>query len=93
MVRLLLLVLTVAGIALVFVAKSPGLLGVGLVFGIVGFFGLVLSLAAARVSASARPEASMASVEDIIALRKPRPGSAPPADASRPIGAQAERGS
>jgi hypothetical protein len=73
MARLLLLLMTLAGSVLVFTAKSSGLLGLGLLLGIVGFFGLVLAMAAARVSASARPEASMASVEEISALRKRTP--------------------
>ena len=48
MARLLLLVLALIGFALTFIAKSPGLLGIGLLFGIVGLFGFVFALAAER---------------------------------------------
>ena len=88
MARLILLILTVIGGVLVFTAKSPGLLGLGLLLSIVGFFGLVLAMAAARVSASARPETSMASVEDIASFRK-RPLPTPP----RPPADQSPTGS
>jgi hypothetical protein len=67
------LVLTLVGLALCFLTKSPGVLGFGLLLSIVGGIGLVLSLAAARIAANARPESAMASVEDISALRKGRP--------------------
>lgn len=70
MSRLFWLAMTVIGFVLAFIAKSAGVLGIGLLLGIVGFFGFVLAMAAARVSASARPETSMASVEDLGALRK-----------------------
>ncbi len=84
MSRLLWLVVTLVGFALAFVAKSAVVLGLGLLLGIVGFFGFVLAMAAARVSASARPETSMASVDDLGALRKRAPPTtfrAPPARA------------
>jgi hypothetical protein len=90
MARLLLLFLTIIGLVLMFTAKSAGLLGLGLLLGIVGFFGLVLALAAARVSASARPETSMASVEDIAAFRK-RPTPTRPPVATPPTGNPVER--
>lgn len=71
MMRLVLLLAMVAGFALVFATHSPGLLALGLLLGIAGLFGFVFSLAAARVSANARPDTAMASVEDLAALRKP----------------------
>lgn len=73
MSRLLWLVMALVGFVLAFVAKSAGVLGLGLVLGVIGLFGLVLSMAAARISASARPETSMASVDDFSALRKRDP--------------------
>ena len=85
MARLLLLLVTIVGLVLVFTARSAGLLGLGMLLGIVGFFGLVLAMAAARVSASARPESSMASAADIAAFRKrplPPPTRPPAADPS-----------
>lgn len=84
MARLLLLLMTLAGSVLVFTAKSTGLLGFGLLLGSIGFFGLVLAMAAARVSASARPEASMASVEEISALRKRPPATHQRVSPARP---------
>ena len=69
MSRLLWLVLALVGFVLAFMAKSAILLGVGLLLGIIGFAGLVLAMASSRVSASARPETSMASVDDLGALR------------------------
>ncbi len=68
--RLFWLILTLVGFVLAFIAKSPGVLGVGLFLGFAGFLGLVLAMAAARVSASARPDTLMASVDDLGALRK-----------------------
>ena len=88
MARWLLLGLTILGFGVVFIAKSPGLLAIGLVFGVFGFLGFVLALAADRVSASARPEASMASGEDFSMLRQRRaaataqPAPGPPTAAS-----------
>lgn len=85
MTRWIMLGLTVLGIVLIFTTKSPGLLGLGLLFGLVGFVGFIFALAAERISANARPESSMASSEDLAALRKrAAPGAA---GASRPTGA------
>lgn len=84
MVRWLLLAATILGFTFVFTTRSPMLLGVGLLLGIGGFIGFMFALAADRVSASARPETSMASPADLAAMRKPaaRPlpsGQRPPA--------------
>jgi hypothetical protein len=91
MARWLMLGLTTLGLVVVFTTKSPGWLGTGLLFGIVGFFGFVLALAADRVSASARPESSMAAVDDLAALRKRTtvPSSRQPAAAPAPTIADA----
>ena len=79
MARVLLFVLAIAGFAIAFAAKSPGLLGLGLLLGFAGLLGFVLALAAARVSASARPDTAMASAADLAALRrKPAPRPVPP---------------
>jgi len=83
--RWIMLVLTLIGFALALVTKSPGLLALGLFLGFVGMFGLVFSMAADRVSASARPESAMAAPEDLAKLGARRPVaavrsiSAPPA--------------
>jgi Tfp pilus assembly protein PilX len=84
MMRWIMLVLAVLGFVLAFMTKSPGLLGIGLLLGLIGVIGFVFALAADRVSANARPEASMAAIEDLAALRKrtspsPRPSAQPPA--------------
>jgi hypothetical protein len=78
MTRLFMLALTILGFALTFLAKGPGLLALGLLFGFVGLFGLVFAIAAARVSASARPESLMAVPEDLAALRARRAASVRP---------------
>lgn len=72
MMRLFMLVLTVLGFTLTFLAKGAGLLALGLLFGFVGLFGLIFAIAAARVSASARPESLMAVPEDLAAMRARR---------------------
>lgn len=81
MTRWIMLGLTVLGLVLVFVTKSPGLLAVGLLLGLFGAIGFVFALAADRISANARPESSMAALEDLAALRKrkPPPAARPPA--------------
>ncbi|MBO9661635.1 hypothetical protein [Dokdonella sp.] len=76
MLRWILLVLALLGLALAFIAKSPGLLGIGLLLGFIGTIGFVLGLAADRIAENARPDTAMASVEELVALRKPR-GAAP----------------
>jgi hypothetical protein len=88
MARWLLLVVTLLGFGLVFIAKSPALLGFGLLLGVCGFVGFVFALAAERISANARPEASMVSGEDFSALKR-RPPAPAPRPASRPRAASA----
>jgi len=78
MTRWIMLVLTILGFALIFSTKSAALLAIGLLLAVIGFCGFVMSLLADRVSASARPETSMASTEDLVALRRPRKPVAPP---------------
>lgn len=72
MMRWLMLAIAILGFAMVFVTRSPVVLGVGLVLGFVGVFGLVFSLAADRVSATARPDSAMLDSEDLAALRARR---------------------
>lgn len=85
MARWIMLGLTILGAALMFSARSVGLLSIGLLFAVFGFFGFVFVLAADRVSGSARPETSMAAADDLAALRKratlPRPRPSNPASA------------
>jgi hypothetical protein len=77
MLRWIMLALLVAGGVLTFTAKSVGLLTVGLIFDVVGLFGTIFSLAADRVSASARPDTTMLAAEDLAAMRARRAGTAP----------------
>ena len=74
--RWLMLGLTILGFALAFIARTPGVLGVGLLLGFVGLFGLVFSIAADRVASSARPDTAMLSTEDLAALRARREAAA-----------------
>jgi hypothetical protein len=84
--RWILLAMAVLGFGLCFAARSAGILAVGLVVGIIGGLGFVLALAADRIAANARPEASMASVEDLVALRKRGTAAArPPPVAATPL--------
>lgn len=89
MIRWILLGLIVLGIAITFTTTSAGLLGLGLVMGFVGLFGMVFSFAADRVSASARPESAMAGPEDLAAMRTRRTIAAvkpvPPQATPRPV--------
>lgn len=73
--RWIMAAIAMAGFVLAFTTHSPGWLGVGLVLGFGGIVGVVLSMAAARVAASARPESTMASPQDLAALQRVhRPG-------------------
>ncbi|HEV7491725.1 MAG TPA: hypothetical protein VGO25_13015 [Rhodanobacteraceae bacterium] len=84
--RWLMLGLTLFGFALAFVTKSPAVLGFGIVLGFVGLFGLIFSMAADRVSATARPESAMLGPEDLAAMRTRRTAATPTA-AGRASGA------
>lgn len=77
MLRWIMLALAIVGIVLTFTAKSMGVLVLGLVLDVVGVLGVVFSLAADRVSASARPESTMLGPEDLAAMRARRAGAAP----------------
>jgi hypothetical protein len=85
MTRWLMLALMIVGFALAIVTKSPAVLGVGLLLGLVGLIGFVFSLAADRVSASARPESAMLDSEDLAAMRTRRVGARPAAPPSTPV--------
>lgn len=71
MTRWILLGMTILGFVFVFTTRSPAVLLISLLAGIIGFVGFVVSLAADRVAANARPDVAMASREDIVAMRKP----------------------
>jgi hypothetical protein len=63
------LLIAMFGFAVVFSAKTPGALGLGLVVGLVGLFGALLGFAAARIASSAQSEVALLTDKDINALR------------------------
>jgi disulfide bond formation protein DsbB len=67
--RWIMIAMTLIGFVVAFLTKSPGLLGFALLIGFIGLFGTVFSLAAERVSASARPDTTMLQPEVIAAIR------------------------
>ena len=69
MTRLIMIALLVIGLAMAFLTHSPGVLGLGIVLALVGSFGTVMSIAAARVAARSRPEAAMLQPDVIAAMR------------------------
>jgi hypothetical protein len=92
--RWIMLGLTILGFALAFIASTPGLLGLGIVLGFLGLFGLVLSMAADRIASRARPEAAMLTTEDLAALRARRAAAANPAPspaARQPVAADRDK--
>jgi len=67
--RWIMLLLAIAGFALVFTTKSPALLGFGLLVGLVCSLGFCLALAAARISANAQPESMLIVDPEVSSLR------------------------
>jgi len=84
MTRWILLAMALLGLGLVFTGKTGGVVAIGLLLGLVGLVGFVLSLAAARVAAASRPDAAMASPEELVALGRRAAGT--PATPPRPAG-------
>lgn len=86
MVRWILLMVGLIGVALVFTGDSGGMVALGLLLTLVGLVGFVLSLAAARVAAASRPDAAMASPDELVALSRRARGAPPrsPAGGDRP---------
>ena len=85
MTRLIMIALLVIGLTMAFLTHSPGVLGLGLVLAIVGAFGTVMSIAAARVAARSRPEAAMLQPDVIAAMRdraRAKDAAAAPRDSS-----------
>ena len=75
--RWFLLLVSIAGFSIAFATKSAGVLGLGLLLGFGGLLGAFFGFAAARVAASARPDAALLTDRDIATLRasmkKPQP--------------------
>ncbi len=78
--RWILLLLAVLGFGLGFSAKTPGLMGIGLLLGFGGLFAALFAFAAARIAATSQPAAVLLSDKDISALRASlrKPAVAPP---------------
>ena len=74
--RWMMLGLTILGFAMAFVARTPGVLAIGLLLGFVGLFGMVFSIASDRIASRARPDTAMLSIEDLAALRARREAAA-----------------
>lgn len=75
--RWILLVLALVGFGLAFSAKTPGLLGFGLLIGLGALLGALFGFAAARIASTARPDAVLLTDRDInilrTSMRKPAP--------------------
>jgi len=67
--RWVFLLIGMFGFAVVFSAKTPGALGLGLVVGFIGLFAALLGFAAVRIASSAQPDAALLTDKDITALR------------------------
>ena len=70
MTRWLMIALTLLGLVMAILTRSPGLLGIALLMIFVGLCGTVFSLAAERVSANTRPDAAMLPPEALVAIRE-----------------------
>ncbi|MGA9421015.1 MAG: hypothetical protein WBW61_01565 [Rhodanobacteraceae bacterium] len=87
MMRWIMSGLAALGFATAFVAKTPLVLGLGLLLGMAGLIGAVLAFAADRIAANSRPESVMLSGEDLVAMRRsrgPDAGPAPTAESAGP---------
>jgi hypothetical protein len=58
------------GFGLAWMAKTPGLLGFGVILGLVGITMAVLAIAADRIQAGSRPETMMISPNELGQLRE-----------------------
>lgn len=67
--RWIMLLVSLAGFSYAYVAKTPEMLGISLVAGFVGLIAAFFGFAAARVAATARPDAALLTDRDISALR------------------------
>ena len=69
MTRWIMIALVLIGTIFAFITKSPGVLGFSLLLVLVGLFGVVMSIAADRVSSNTRPETAMLQPEVLAAIR------------------------
>lgn len=76
--RWILLVVAVLGFGLTFSARTPGLMGIGLLLGFIGLLGALFAFAAARIAATSRPDIMLLSDKDISRVRASLRKSTPP---------------
>ncbi|HMM67911.1 MAG TPA: hypothetical protein PKC03_13315 [Dokdonella sp.] len=97
MTRWIMIAMTVLGLIIAFITRSPGVLGIAILMVLIGMFGTVMSLAAERVSAKARPDATMLPPEVLHAIgerarakagQTAGPARGPDQQAARAAGAQ-----
>jgi hypothetical protein len=67
--RWIMLLAAIAGFAVAFTTKSPGILGLGLLFGIGGLLGFALAWASARIASTAQPANVLIIDPEVSALR------------------------
>jgi hypothetical protein len=86
--RWFLLLVAFSCFAVVFSAKTAGLIGLALVLGLICLFGSMFGFAAARIASTARPDAALLTDKDISALRASirKPGAAPAPNMPSPNG-------
>ncbi|MGH8090226.1 MAG: hypothetical protein ACREO6_02110 [Rudaea sp.] len=84
--RWIVLLLALLGFALGFSSRSPGLMGMGFVFGFVFLVAAFFVFAAVRVAENSRPDATLLTDKDIATLRasmrKPPAAGTPPSSSS-----------
>jgi hypothetical protein len=84
--RWVVLLLALAGFALGFSSRSPGLMGLGFVLGFVFLVAAFFAFAAARVAENSRPDSALLTDKDIATLRasmrKPPAAGTPPSSSS-----------
>jgi disulfide bond formation protein DsbB len=69
MTRWIMISMTLIGLIMAILTRSPGILGLALLMCFVGAFGTIFSIAGERVSANARPDATMLPPEALAAIR------------------------
>ena len=70
MTRWIMIALALIGLVMAFLTRSPGVLGFSLLLVLIGLFGLVMSVAADRISANTRPETAMLQPDVLAAIRE-----------------------
>ncbi|TDR47475.1 hypothetical protein DFR29_102135 [Tahibacter aquaticus] len=79
------LLLTLGGIGVAFVAKTPGLLGLALAVSFIAGICAVFTFAAARIDSNSRPESALLT-PDVLAAIRARSAQQQSGQASRPPG-------